>query len=223
MEIKNTRRIPVTILFLAISFFFSISGLLCEEPTEKKERILNISPKKVESQREKEMKPEPSKKRNNCIKIGANYFNPSEQSFKDIYGGGMVIGGEINIKLWRFMDLWLIGNYYSKKGSLPFTKEGTKMTLIPIGGGLKIRLQRGAINPYIGFGPVIYIYKETNPIGVAQGTKAGIIGQAGCYFNIVGGLLFDVSINYSYCSVKSQKIKANLGGIQAGIGLGYEF
>lgn len=195
MEIKFTKKMFIKIIFLAILFSFSISGLLCKE----------------------------AKKRNICIKIGANYFSPSEKSFKDIYGGGMAIGGEINIKLWKFIDFWLVGNYYSKKGSLPFTKEETKMTLIPIGGGLKIRFQKGAINPYIGLGPVIYVYKETNPIGVAKGTNVGFIGQAGCYFNIVGGLLLDVCINYSYCSVNPQKIKSNLGGIHAGIGIGYAF
>ena len=179
--------------------------------------------KRAEAQIEKEMKPKAAKRRNNSIKVRANYFSPSEQSFKNMYGGGITIGGEINIKIWKFIGLWLIGNHYSKKGSLPFTKESTEMTLIPIGGGLKLRFQSGVINPYIGIGPVIYIYEEKNPIGAAKGSKAGIIGQAGCYFRIIGGLLFDVSINYSYCKVKPQKIKADLGGIQAGIGLGFEF
>lgn len=48
-------------------------------------------------------------------------------------------------------------------------------------------------------------------------------GQAGCFFKIVGGLLLDFSLNYSYRTVKPQEIKADIGGIQAGIGLGYQF
>lgn len=210
MNIEHAKKMPVKIMFSAILFFLSFSGLVCGEGS-------------VDSQREKIMKSKPSEERNFCIKIGVGYFIPSEQSFKDIYGEGMAIGGEIDIKLWKFIDLWLIGNYYSKKGHLPFTEEETRMTLIPIGGGPKIRFQKGIINLYIGLGPVFYVYQEKNPIGIAKGTDTGVIGQAGCYFNIVGGLLFDVSVNYSRCSVKPQKIKADLGGIQAGISLGYEF
>lgn len=210
MKIKHAKKRPVKIMFSATLFFLSLSGLVCGEA-------------RVESQREKIMKSEPSEERNICIKIGVGYFFPAEQSFKDIYGEGMTIGGEVDIKLWKFIDLWLIVNYYSKKGYLPFTKEETKMTLIPIGAGPKIRFQRGIINLYIGLGPVFYVYQEKNPIGIAKGTDAGVIGQVGCSFNIVGGLLFDVSVTYSYCSVKPQKIKADLGGIQAGVSLGYAF
>jgi hypothetical protein len=210
MNIGHTKKMPVKIMFSAILFFLPLSGLVCGEG-------------KVEPQKDKIISPEPSEEKNICIKIGVGYFFPSEKSFKDIYGEGVAIGGEIDIKLWKFIDLWLIGNYYSKKGHLPFTKEETKMTLIPIGGGPKIRFQSGITNIYIGLGPVFYVYKEKNPIGVAKGTGTGIIGQAGCYFNIIDGLLFDVSVNYSYCSVKPQKLKADLGGIQAGLSLGYEF
>lgn len=170
-----------------------------------------------------ENRPETPKIRNNYVKIGANYFSPSEKSFKDMYDEGVTFGGEINIKLWKFINLWLVGNYYSKKGSLPFTKESTEMTLIPIGGGIKLILKKNVINPYLGLGPVLYIYKEKNPIGAADGTGIGVIGEIGCYFRIIGGLLIDTSVNYSYCEVKPQKIKADLGGIQAGIGLGYAF
>ena len=186
-------------------------------------KLISLTSYEGQSQREEEVIPKLSKTRKNCLKVRAGYFRPSERSSKDIYGGGMTIGGEINIKLWKSLDLWFIADYYFKNGRLPFTKEKTKMTLIPIGGGPKINFRKGRLNLYLGFGPLIYVYKETNPIGVAKGTDLGITGQAGCYVNIVGRLLFDVSLNYSYCSVKPQKIKADLGGILAGIGIGYEF
>lgn len=198
MMIKHLNIMRIALLVILLSF--SASGLLCQEE-----------------------KAETPKIKNNYVKIGANYFSPSEKSFKDIYGEGVTFGGEINIKLWKFINLWLVSNYYSKKGSLPFTKESTKMTLFPIGGGIKLILQKNVINPYIGIGPVLYIYKENNPIGVAEGTGIGIMGEIGCYFRIAGGFLVDASVNYSYCEVKPQKIKANLGGIQAGIGLGFQF
>lgn len=200
MDFKYKKKIFSGLILISILLFFSVSGLLCEEDKQQIHKV-----------------------RNNYIRVGANYFSPSEKSFKDMYGEGITFGGEVNIKLWRFIDLWLVGNYYSKEGELPFTKESTKMTLIPLGVGVKLMIQRDVINPYIGIGPVVYIYEEKNPIGKADGTGIGIIGEIGCYFRIAGGFLVDASVNYSYCEVKPQKIKADLGGIQAGIGLGYSF
>jgi len=69
----------------------------------------------------------------------------------------------------------------------------------------------------------LYIYKEKNPIGVADGTGIGIMGELGCYFRIAGGFLIDASVYYSYCEVKPQKIKKDLGGVRVGMGLGYSF
>ena len=191
-----------------------------KEPVEKKTVPVKKPEPKIRSEFIEKEKPYI---KNNHAKIFANYFVPSEQSFKNIYGEGMAFGAEVNIKVWKFVDLWLVGNYYSKGGQLPFTKDSTDMTLIPIGIGLKLRIKRGALNPYIGFGPVLYIYEEKNPIGEAKGTAGGFIGQAGCYFRVIGRFLVDVSVNYSYCTAEPQRIKAQLGGIQAGIGLGFEF
>jgi len=200
MIIKYKKKIFLGLMLTSILLFFSVLGLLCEENKQQ----IHIE-------------------RNNYISVGANYFSPSEKSFKEMYGEGVTFGGEVNIRLWRFIDLWLVGNYYSKKGELPFTKESTRMILVPIGIGLKLMIQRNVINPYVGLGPVFYIYNEKNPIGTANGTGIGIMGDIGCYFKIAGGFLVDASVNYSYCEVKPQKIKADVGGIQAGIGLGFEF
>lgn len=200
------------------------------EPTKEKarekvpqEKPAPVKQPKIRSKLPGEGELKPAKIKNNHIKISTNYFSPSEKSFKEIYGEGVTFGAEVNIKIWKFIDLWLIGNYYSKERSLPFSKEKTKMRLIPIGAGPKFRLKKGALNPYLGFGPVIYLYEEKNPIGTADGTGIGIIGEIGCYFRIISGLLIDASLNYSSCKVKPQNIESDLGGIQVGIGLGYEF
>jgi hypothetical protein len=157
------------------------------------------------------------------IKVQVNYFYPSEKSFQNIYGSGLALGGEMNFKVWKSIYLWLFGSYYSKNGNLPITQEKTKMTLIPVGGGIKLKFQTGIVSPYIGLGPVVYFYEENNPIGAAKGTHAGFIGQAGLSLKIMGRLFFDFSINYSYCKVKPQNIKADIGGIQTGLGIGFMF
>jgi len=161
--------------------------------------------------------------RKHSVKIGAIYFIPSEQSFKDIYGSGLGFGGELNFGLWKSVALWIVGNYYSKDGSLPVTKEATTLSLFALGGGPKFRLSQARVSPYLGIGPVVYFYKEENPIGMAEGTGIGFIGQFGFSVQIVGGLILDASLNYTYCKVQPQNIKANVGGLQLGLSIGYAF
>jgi hypothetical protein len=157
------------------------------------------------------------------IKFGAVYFLPSEQSFKDIYGSSFGFGGELNFGLWKSVQLWLIGNYLTNDGSLPVTSEATSISLLALGGGPKIRFSRARFSPYLGVGPVVYIYKEENPIGLAEGTGLGFIGQFGVSFLVAGGLILDVNLNYTYCQVQPQNIKANVGGLQLGLSIGYTF
>jgi hypothetical protein len=161
--------------------------------------------------------------RNHSLKIGAITFMPSEESFKDIYGSGIGFGGELNIGLWKSVFGWIIGNYYTAEGSLPITQETTSLSLLALGGGPKIIFSKARIRPYLGIGPVIYIYKEENPIGLAEGTGFGFIGQLGFSAQVVGGLILDASLNYTYCEVQPQNIKANVGGVQLGLSIGYSF
>ncbi len=159
----------------------------------------------------------------NDFNVKVSYFFPSEHSFQEIYGQKLAYSGEINLKLWKSLYFWLIGSYYRQDGSLPTTRESTRMTLIPVGGGIKLKFQAGIVRPYFGLGPVVYYYEESNPIGLAKGSQAGFIGQAGVNLKIIGRLFFDISVNYSYCKVKPQNIEADIGGIQAGLGIGYFF
>lgn len=161
--------------------------------------------------------------RNHSVRIGALYIIPSRPSFKDIYGSGMGFGGELNFGLWKSVGVWITGNYYTDNGSLSVTKETTTLSLFALGGGLKFRLSQARICPYLGIGPVIYFYKEDNPIGLAQGTGLGLIGQFELSIRIAGGLTLDACMNYTYCQVQPQNIKANVGGLQLGLSIGYSF
>jgi len=161
--------------------------------------------------------------RKNSLKIGAIYFMPSEESFKNIYGSGLGFGGELNVGIWKSVLGWVIGNYYTADGSLPVTKEATQLSLLMLGGGPKIMFSKTKFRPYLGVGPVIYVYKEENPIGLAEGTGIGFIGQLGFSIQVVGGLVLDASMNYTYCEVQPQDIKANVGGVQLGLSIGYSF
>ena len=157
------------------------------------------------------------------VELKAHYFSPTEQAFKDIYGGGIMYGGEISVGVWKDLDLWLGGSYLSRKGELTFTKEETKLELIPIGVGAKYRILSGNFSLYAGLGLNYYQYKETNPIGDVSDEGLGFVGKFGSYVAIFGGMLIDFYVEYTYCKMKPADLEINVGGIVAGIGVGYRF
>lgn len=151
------------------------------------------------------------------------YFQPSDKAFKNIYGSGISYGGEISITIWKWISILAGGNYYYKKGKTSFAKEETEIQIIPLYGGIKLQLPNSNISPYAGFGIGYFTYKETSLIGKVEEGNIGYIGQLGCLIKIAGGLFLDIKGSYSYCKVKPVDIEADLGGLKAGIGLGFEF
>ena len=107
------------------------------------------------------------------FELKAQYFRPVEQSFLDIYGAGVRYGGEIDIGLWKGFDVWVGGGYFTREGELTFTKEKSKLKIIPIGLGLKYRWTRGVIGFYTGAGVSIFIYEETSPLGKVSQSREG--------------------------------------------------
>lgn len=157
------------------------------------------------------------------LELKALYFSPTEQAFKDIYGGGLMYRGEVSIGLRKNLDLWLGGGYFSKKGELTFTKEETKLQIVPIGGGLKYRIATGNVNFYGGIGLYHFQFKESNPIGDVSKGRLGYVGKIGAFVEVVKGLIVDVYFDNTYCKMQPADFKINIGGIEAGIGIGYVF
>jgi opacity protein-like surface antigen len=157
------------------------------------------------------------------VEIKAHYLSPSEEAFKDIYGGGLVYGGEVSIGVWQGLDVWFGGNYFSKTGELTFTKEETKLEIYPLGAGLRYRISTGILDLYAGAGLNYYRYKESNPIGEVSEGGLGYVGKLGSFIKVMGGILLDLYVNYSYCKLKPADFEINIGGIEAGVGVGYQF
>lgn len=164
------------------------------------------------------------------IEAKGMYFLPKDQNFKDIYGAGngfsldwVCYGGEIGITLFNGVSIWAGGHYFKNdKGKLSVTEEDTTLTIMPLYGGIKLRLSQGAICPYIGGGVGYFQYKEENIIGTVQKGDIGYIGQAGLILK-VDVLIIDLQVSYTYCKVQPEDIEAHLGGIHGGIGIGFEF
>jgi len=157
------------------------------------------------------------------IELRAQYFNPSEQIFRDIYGSGLMYGGEASIEFWKNLQFWVGGNYYSGDGELTFTKEETSLQIIPIGGGIRYRLPVGIFNFHVGIGINYFQYKESNILGEVNEGGIGYVGKIGVMIKVVKGLMIDLGVEYSYCKMTPADSTINIGGIAPGIGLGYVF
>jgi hypothetical protein len=160
---------------------------------------------------------------NVILEFKIQYFSPTEEVFKDIYGGGVMYGGEVSIGVWKGLELWLGGSYFSREGELTYTKEKTELQIIPVGGGLRYRWQGRSLSPYAAAGLIFYNYKESNPIGEVSAGEGGFIAAIGTYVKIAGGLLIDLYANYSVCELSPADFEINIGGFGAGIGIAYEF
>jgi len=157
------------------------------------------------------------------LEFKTQYFSPSDEEFKDIYGGGVMYGGEVSIGVWKGLELWFGGSYFSREGELTFTKEKTELQIIPVGGGLRYRWRGKSLSPYLAAGLGLYQFKESNPIGEVDLGEVGFVAAIGTYVRIAGGLLIDLYANLSVCEFSSDDFEINISGFGAGIGIAYEF
>lgn len=147
------------------------------------------------------------------------YFTPSDADFKSIYGGGLKYGGEISFSLTKGLDLWLDGGYFARTGKLTYSQEETKLTLIPIGGGLRYRFIQGSVEPYVGAGARYFMFKESNPIGDVSANAIGFVGKAGLILYPTKGFGIEVHVAYSSCKMKPADYEFDVGGIEFGAGI----
>ncbi len=154
------------------------------------------------------------------IEVKGSYFYPTEQAFKDIYGGGLMYGGEISLGIWKNLDVWIGGNYFSQNGELTFTGEETSLQIVPLGAGLKYSLSTGVLSFYGGVGVNYFNYKESNVIGDVKTGAVGFVTKVGAYLEPVNQFVIDFFVEYSYCRMTPADFTIDIGGIKAGIGIG---
>lgn len=157
------------------------------------------------------------------IEARGAYFSPTDKAFREIYGYGVSWGGEISFSISRRASVWAGGDYFSRVGKLGLTEEETKIRIAPLAAGVKLYLSRARLRPYIGAGAAYFQYKETNNIGTIEKGDIGLVGRAGLLVMLGPTFFMDIQGGWSTCSVQPAEIKANLGGLSLGLGLGFEF
>jgi hypothetical protein len=140
-----------------------------------------------------EIQVEKTRRRRQFIRIEAmgGHFQPREKTLRDAYESGLIYGLGLNVGVWEFAELWIAEKYFHKR-FIDEAGEERRINLIPLEAGLKFRLNRGKVNPYLGFGATYCLYKEVFLTEEIKDRKIGYIGLAGVFFKIKGGLVFDI-------------------------------
>ena len=157
------------------------------------------------------------------VKLRSSIFIPQDNFFEEIYGEGFAYGLEIDILLWKKLDLWASGNYFSKQGKLTYTQEPTKLKILPIEWGLRYRFLSKKICLYTGIGLGYVSLRESNFIGDVNTKKLGYNLSLGGFLTLFHNVIFDVFVRYSWYKVHPASIEVNIGGYDIGIGIGYSF
>ena len=88
---------------------------------------------------------------------------------------------------------------------------------------MKYGLSTGRFNFFWGIGLNYYIYEESTPGFNSSKGGMGYVAKLGSHMKILKESIIDFHVNYSYCSVEAGGIRKNIGGIEAGIAIGYTF
>lgn len=152
------------------------------------------------------------------------YFSPVfDQAFQEIYGGGLAFGLDLNVNIRRNFGIWFGGRSFSQSGQLTFTKEDTQLSLVSFAIGTNWIFVTPAINFYAALGARLLFYKESNVLGEAKDTGIGVEAKAGMHKVFLAGFFVDFFVGCSYNKMQPADFKINVGGIETGIGIGYEF
>jgi opacity protein-like surface antigen len=157
------------------------------------------------------------------VKIMAGYLYPQDKDFRDIYGGGITYGFELSSPVSRNLEMWIEGGYFSRAGRLTYTKEKTTLRIVPVGGGIRYLFSTDRWKFQAGLGLDYFFFRESNVLGTVLAGKLGLAGTIGSNFALSEKILIDMWVRYSYCQMKPEDLKFNVGGLGAGVGLAYRF
>jgi opacity protein-like surface antigen len=114
--------------------------------------------------------------------------------------------------------------YFEKLGELTYTKERTRVNILPISRGIKYEYAGNSkFKLYAALGLRYNAFRESNVLGKVRAEKLGAAIGAGSVLKITKKFFADLFVDYSRCKFKPADFNINIGGLEAGLGFGYEF
>ena len=146
--------------------------------------------------------------------LETGYFSPQSEDFREFYGGGIQLGAELSVDVWKGITFWTGARYFSKTAQLSFTQEDIILRLLPIYLGMGYQfLSESRWRPYIGGGISLNIFRESAPLETLKQTKTGYWGQAGITVRITERIFLEGKCVYNYCRMEFPEAKVDISGI----------
>jgi hypothetical protein len=155
-----------------------------------------------------------------------NYYSIKDSIFQEAYGtGNLMYGASLSLNLVWKIEVRAEANYFQDKGDMTATQEDITFTLIPLVIGARIRIFEKKFSPYLGFGMDICSYKEDYPerFEDVDEKATGFHVEIGTYFYLPRKFYADINVRYTKLDVSPFGEIIELGGLQAGVGIGYRF
>ena len=152
-----------------------------------------------------------------------DYFSPSEEIFSEVYTSGINYGGEITVSLLKGISLSIGASLFSKKGEMTPLGEETTISIMPVELGVLYRFSKTKISPYLGGGVGYYTLSEESYLGEVNANGVGYFGQLGMAIHLGKAFVIDLNAKYNLCNITIGEIENNIGGIRAGMGMGFCF
>jgi len=164
--------------------------------------------------------------KSNSISLRSAYFYPTGKLERKIYDNPI-----FDIELEGFhplshkWGLYLNASYLEKSGRSDGLNLKTKMRIVPINIGIEyIYDLTDKASFYIGIGPSLNVISlhDSNPIGRRHTNKCcfGASTKSGFYYDLSNHFFADLFVDYLYIPA-GFKNTSNVGGLRAGIGIGF--
>jgi len=162
------------------------------------------------------------------IKFGGSigYRAASDSLIKAIYkSGGIQAGGFVGLGLGQRLEIRVEVGTFKMEGMMTGSDEKLTLSLMPVTAGARFQFLNKAICPYLGAGGAFVKYEEKYPerIGNVSDSASGFYAEGGVYLRSGRLLFFDVNVRYLSAKADSLDGNVDLGGIRAGLGLGFRF
>lgn len=164
--------------------------------------------------------------RQGTFEVYLGSYNINEQRFKDVYEtGGAIRGIVLSSALFYNFDFYTEIKAFYKVGKLTYTKDETKLLLVPVSLGVRFVFPSQIILPYIGLGGDVYFYYENNIIGTVLNMAKGYHVLGGAYLRLGKKipLMLNVKLKYTTAKAKEKDLSLQLGGLEYGVGLAISF
>lgn len=203
-----------------------------EEP-KKIEEIPKEEPKKIEERRKLLLEELKERKRNN-VSIGflTGFYFTQDETFKEVYGNSsFFFGGEYSfllpVKSLKSIDAWISFKTMQDTGLTSYTEEELTLRINHFSVSFRYLVNLNKFSLFIGPGIDYIVYKEkyseTFPIESIGGSDLGFHIQGGSYFHFTPFVAAKIFLKYNISKTIEEDVEVNLGGIEWGIGLVYQF